>query len=132
MRVPFLPGAGRRARVPFLTHLPRAGALASLALPRRVPRAVSLSRHPLLVPGPCGSERGACSRVPTFPASSSPPRPPRPAGTGGEREDEPALPGWRPSPLPTSVLQVSPSRGRKLSLLLLLVLLLDWGLHLLQ
>ncbi|XP_036093501.1 bcl-2-interacting killer isoform X2 [Rousettus aegyptiacus] len=38
--------AGCRARVPFLTHLPRAGALASLALPRRVPRAVSLSRHP--------------------------------------------------------------------------------------
>nr|KAF6493788.1 BCL2 interacting killer [Rousettus aegyptiacus] len=28
--------------------------------------------------------------------------------------------------------RVSPSRGRKLSLLLLLVLLLDWGLHLLQ
>lgn len=28
--------------------------------------------------------------------------------------------------------RVSPTRGRKLSLLLLLVLLLDWGLHLLQ
>lgn len=33
--------------------------------------------------------------------------------------------------LPTFILQVSPNRGRKLSALLL-VLLLDWGLRLLQ
>ncbi|KAM8777235.1 bcl-2-interacting killer isoform 1-T2 [Rhynchonycteris naso] len=33
---------------------------------------------------------------------------------------------------PTLRDRVSPGRGRKLSLLLLLVLLLDWGLHLLQ
>lgn len=42
------------------------------------------------------------------------------------------LPGWWFSRLPTSILQVSPTRGRRLSLLLLLLLLLDWSLHLLQ
>lgn len=40
-------------------------------------------------------------------------------------------PGRRASLLPTFILQGSPNGGRKLSVLLL-ALLLDWGLHFLQ